>query len=235
MAKATRVHSTPRRTASKIQTKKRERKSDLAANAAELKAIGGALDRMHLKYGDDADSRQDYLKLADRRIELLQIFGSTPALSQSDIEAKASALSLPDTLRDYMRTRRIAESLAKDILTAGEKLIALGDDRPVTSLPRAEQIVELLSTCYVRKGWKIDKAAAKRALAYVRKYAKDGSDPDEGRRVAMDFFHSHGQSLDWVFCGDIGGMICGLAKHSERAADIADATAALAKGSEANA
>jgi hypothetical protein len=48
----------------------------------------------------------------------------------------------------------------------------------------------------------------------------------------MDFFHSHGQSLDWVFCGDIGGMICGLAKHSERAADVA---AALDKGSEANA
>jgi hypothetical protein len=98
-------------------------------------------------------------------------------------------------------------------------LIAIGDDRPATSLPRAEQIVELLSTW----GWKIDKAAAKRALAFVRKYAKDGSDPDEGRRVAMDFFHSHGQSLDWVFCGDIGGMICGLAKHSERATAVAGA------------
>jgi hypothetical protein len=35
----------------------------------------------------------------------------------------------------------------------------------------------------------------------------------------MDFFHSHGQSLDWVFCGDIRGMICGIAKHSERAID----------------
>jgi len=88
------------------------------------------------------------------------------------------------------------------------------------SLQRAEQIVELLTTCYVREGWKIDKAAAKRALAYVRKYAKDGSDPDEGRKAALDFFHSHGQSLDWVFCGDIGGMICGLAKHLQRAADV---------------
>jgi hypothetical protein len=34
MTQAKSVHSTPRRTASKIQTKKRERKSDLAANAA---------------------------------------------------------------------------------------------------------------------------------------------------------------------------------------------------------
>jgi hypothetical protein len=221
MAKATRVHSTPRRTASKIQNKKRARKSDLTANAAELKAIDDALTRMHIEYGDDADSRQDYLKLAARRVKLLQIFGSTPALSQSGIEAKALALSQRETLEDYRNTALIAKSLAKDILTAGGKLIAIGDDRQATTLPRAEQIVELLTTCYVREGWKIDKAAAKRALAYCRAYAKDGSDPNEGRRVAMDFFHSHGQSLDWVFCGDIGGMICGLAKHSQRAAAVA--------------
>jgi hypothetical protein len=122
MAKATRVHSTPRRTASKIQSKKCVKKSNLAANAAELKAIDGGLSRMHIEYGDDADSRQDYLKLAARRRELLQIFGSTPALSQSDIEAKALALSQRATLEDYRNTALIAKSLANDILTAGAKL-----------------------------------------------------------------------------------------------------------------
>ena len=221
MTKADSVYSTPRRTASKIQTKKRARKSDLTANAAELKAIDDALTRMHIEYGDDADSRQDYLKLEARRRKLLQIFGSTPALSQSGIEAKALALSQRDTLGDDTNTALIAESLAKDILAAGGKLIALEDDRPAASLPRAEQIVELLTTCYVREGWKIDKAAAKRALTFVRKYAKDGSDPDEGRKAAINFFGSHGQSLDWVFCGDIRGMICGLAKHSQRAVAVA--------------
>jgi hypothetical protein len=100
-------------------------------------------------------------------------------------------------------------------------MVALDDDKPAASVARAEQIVELLTVCYVRKGWKIDKAAAKRALAYVRKYAKDGSDPDAGRKAAIDFFCSHGQSLDWVLAGDIRGMICGLAKHSQRAADVA--------------
>ena len=220
MAKATRVHSTPPTNTSKIQTKKRARKSDLTANAAELKAIDGAMTRLHIEYGDDADSRQDYLKLADRRSELLQIFGTTPALSPGDIKAKALALSQRETLEDYRNTTMIAKSLAKDILTAGRKLITIGDDTPAATLPRAEQIVELLTTCYVREGWKIDKAAAKRALAYCQAYARDGSDPDDERKVAMDFFHSHGQSLDWVFCGDIGGMICGLAKHSERAAAL---------------
>jgi hypothetical protein len=215
MTQADRVHSTPRRTASKIKAKKRGRKVDLAAAAAELTAIDGSIDAMHKKY-DNADSRKDYRRLSDRRFDLLHTFGSTPALSLGDIEAKASALS-HRTLEDYTNTALIAKSLAQDIL----KGLPTEDDRPAASLPRAEQIVELLTTCYVREGWKIDKAAAKRALAYVRNYAKDGSDPDEGRRVAMDFFHSHGQSLDWVFCGDIGGMICGLAKHSERAAAVA--------------
>jgi hypothetical protein len=42
----------------------------------------------------------------------------------------------------------------------------------------------------------------------------------------MDFFHSHGQPLDWVFFGDIRGMIYGLAKHSERAADLPGAATA---------
>ena len=187
MIEADRVLSTPRRTAPKIKATKRARKSNLAAHAAELKAIDGALTRMHIEYEDDADSRQDYLKLAARRRELLQIFGSTPALSRSDVEAKALALSQRETLEDYTNTALIAASLAKDILTAGEKLIVIEDDRPATSLPRAEQIVELLTTCYVREGWKIDKAAAKRALAYVRKYAKDGSD------------RTRAAGLQWIF------------------------------------
>ena len=56
-------------------TKKHARKSDLAANAAELKAIDSALTRMHIEYGNDADSRQDYLKLAARRRERVRFNG----------------------------------------------------------------------------------------------------------------------------------------------------------------
>ncbi len=41
MAKATRVHSTPRLTASKIQTKKRARKADFAANTAAASHCSG--------------------------------------------------------------------------------------------------------------------------------------------------------------------------------------------------
>src|ERR1700722_3101241 len=97
-----------------------------------------------------------------------------------------------------------------------------GLDRPA-ALARMEQVVDLLRTCYVREGWKIDNEAAERALAFMRQFAKDGSEPDDGREATLDFLHSHGQNLDWVFCGDVGGMICGGAAHSERASNIADA------------
>ncbi|WP_213740936.1 hypothetical protein [Bradyrhizobium sp. dw_411] len=88
------------------------------------------------------------------------------------------------------------------------------------ALVRMEQVVDLLRTCYVREGWKIDDVAAERALDFVRQYAKDGSESDEGREAALQFLGSHGQSLDWIFCGDVGGMICRLAKNSERATSL---------------
>jgi hypothetical protein len=91
------------------------------------------------------------------------------------------------------------------------------------ALARAEEIVSLLRISYVREGWQIDEAAAQRTLAFFRRYAEDGSEPDDERKVALDFLHSHGQSIDWVLCGDHGGMICKLAGDSDRAAIMADA------------
>jgi hypothetical protein len=106
------------------------------------------------------------------------------------------------------------------IPTAAAPAMPAGSER-AGAFARMEQIVELLRTCYVREGWKIDDEAAERALAFARQYAKDGSETDEGHQAAIDFVGSHGQSLDWVFCGDVGGMVCRLAKHSERAAKVA--------------
>lgn len=72
-------------------------------------------------------------------------------------------------------------------------------------LARAEEVVDLLRTRYVREGWKIDEVAAERALEYFRNCAADGSDDDEPRVAALEFLSSHGQSLDWVFDGKPGG------------------------------
>jgi hypothetical protein len=79
------------------------------------------------------------------------------------------------------------------------------------ALARAEEIVSLLRTNYVREGWQFDQAAAERVLAFFRKYAEDGSESEDEWEVALYFLYSHGQSLDWVLCGDPRVMICKLA------------------------
>jgi hypothetical protein len=96
-------------------------------------------------------------------------------------------------------------------------------DSSAETLRRAEEMVDLLRTRCIREGWQLDELAAERALAYCRGCAASDADPDDERKAALDFFHSHGQSLDWVFLGQNGAMICSLAANSERAAGLADA------------
>jgi hypothetical protein len=99
---------------------------------------------------------------------------------------------------------------------AAAPAMPIRDSSPAASVVRAEEIVNLLRTCYVREGWKIDEAAAERALAYCRKCAEDGSDPDDEREAAFDFFRTHGQSLDWIFDGNVGALICRREKFLTR-------------------
>lgn len=95
-------------------------------------------------------------------------------------------------------------------------------------LARVEQIVEFLRKCHVRDGWKIDEERAERAVSYFRRHM-DGpafADEDEDTAAyqkALEFFRSHGQSIDWVHDGNPIGMICRGAYHSPRAAELASA------------
>jgi hypothetical protein len=95
-------------------------------------------------------------------------------------------------------------------------------------LARVEEMVEFLRKCHVRDGWKIDEEGAERALSYFRRHV-DGpafADEDEDTAAyqkALEFFRSHGQSIDWVHDGNPIGMICRCAYHSTRAAELAAA------------
>lgn len=88
-------------------------------------------------------------------------------------------------------------------------------------LQRVREILEVLRTRHVRKGWKVDETAAAAALAWFEARAtgriRDEEMTSEGMK-ALWFLHRHGQSLDWVFAGDPGGMICKGAAHSDQAA-----------------
>jgi hypothetical protein len=93
-------------------------------------------------------------------------------------------------------------------------------------LARAQQMVDLLRTCYVCEGWHgkgLDEPAAERMLQYFRRQA-DGApedDQDPEWEAAIAFFFDHGQSLDWILVGNPGSMICGAAARSARAKEIA--------------
>jgi hypothetical protein len=154
---------------------------------------------------------------------------SAPSVSGSCVSAAApqTAAHVP-TRRSFLMNTMVALPILVSTPTTAPAMTTdrssddVGHDR-ADALARTEQIIDLLRTCHVREGWKLDAVAAERALAFVRQYAKDGTEPDDELREAIKFFGSHGQSLDWVFAGDVGGMICGLAKHSKHAEAIADA------------
>jgi hypothetical protein len=78
---------------------------------------------------------------------------------------------------------------------------------------RAEQLIHMLRTCHVREGWQIDEESAERVLAYFR----DGAPDDDRFQCVIDFCDQHNQSLDWIFCGNPGVMICQLAAQASGA------------------
>jgi hypothetical protein len=87
-------------------------------------------------------------------------------------------------------------------------------------LARAEQIIDLLRTRYVRQDWKLDEEAAERMLQYFRHCAAGVSVHGREWMAVVTFCGEHGQSLDWIVMGNPGGMICGGAAHSARTAAL---------------
>ena len=90
--------------------------AEMTAAVTEIAIIDDTINAMHKKYGDDADSQDDYIDFADRRLDLLEMMGSTPSMSRIGIEAKAAALLMNELACDYSRFGDVAESLALDIL-----------------------------------------------------------------------------------------------------------------------
>jgi hypothetical protein len=87
------------------------------------------------------------------------------------------------------------------------------DDKAAT-VRRAEEVVDLLSTCYIREGWhdSFDKDRAAKFLQDVRLFDISAEDVDHEEKIIV-WVRDHGVSLDWLFEGDQRGMICGLAGY----------------------
>jgi hypothetical protein len=78
---------------------------------------------------------------------------------------------------------------------------------------RAEHIVELLGTRFIRDGWSFDHARAARFLECVRTFDENDGDSPEFAEI-LAWVSDHEQSLDWIFIGNLDAMICMLAHHS---------------------
>jgi hypothetical protein len=89
----------------------------------------------------------------------------------------------------------------------------------VAILARAEAMIDRLRTCHIADGFKLDQDRAGRLLAYCRRLAADSTYDNHAEfDEACGFIRDHGQSLDWLFCGDEGSMVCKLAAKSSAAA-----------------
>ena len=103
-------------------------------------------------------------------------------------------------------------ALAAGSAPAGTPVFLREDHAAVVA--RAEQVVELLRTCYLTdEGWQLDEQRAAAFLANIRRL-----DPEDGDALQpiVKWVSDHGQSLDWIFDGDPVTMIC---RGAARAAD----------------
>ena len=93
---------------------------------------------------------------------------------------------------------------------------AAADDDAAT-IARAEQMVALLSDCFVCDGWH-EHFDSTRAAKFLEAVRTDKSDTVTD--VIGDWVHDHGQSLDWLYLGDFRGLITYAAARSPAAASI---------------
>jgi hypothetical protein len=81
-------------------------------------------------------------------------------------------------------------------------------------MARAERVVQLLSTRFIRESWSFDTNRAARFLHCLRTVDFNDSDSPEFAEI-MDWVSDHGQSLDWILGEpDPDSMICMLAHYS---------------------
>jgi hypothetical protein len=71
------------------------------------------------EFGDDADSRDDYLENLEKRNDSIAALITVRARSTIGIQSKASALRLDRMIEDFEQHQQIAVSLADDLVCLG--------------------------------------------------------------------------------------------------------------------
>lgn len=89
-------------------------------------------------------------------------------------------------------------------------------------LRRYKQITAALAERFVMAGWKeaYRKEDADRFLRYLERRAKGSGRHGKTENELRDFLYLHGQSIDYLYAGNIGVMVCHAAADSAVAAVI---------------
>jgi hypothetical protein len=94
------------------------------------------------------------------------------------------------------------------------------------TLQRMEYVINTLATYVVAEGWHeswesgpMPKRAAD-VMAYLRKRADGVRENAAGEAKVNAFIKDCGQSLDWIFSGDVRGMICVAARAKATMVDL---------------
>ena len=88
-----------------------------------LVATDAAIAGLYKTFGDDADSREDYAELEEKRDECIATLVDVPASSMAGIQAKAAALRLKLMIEDCDQHQQIAVSLADDLVCLDHQAI----------------------------------------------------------------------------------------------------------------
>jgi hypothetical protein len=84
------------------------------------------------------------------------------------------------------------------------------------TLQRFKEITAALADCYVTAGWHdtYNPALAEPSLKYLESRAAGGPEDPEAEKELTSFIQAHGQSLDYLYGGEIRCMIAHLAASS---------------------
>lgn len=104
--------------------------TELVKAAHDMEVVDKAINSLHDKFGDDADSRADYRSLQRQRNDAIATLIVVPALSPAGIGAKAAALRQSRLIEDYEQHQQVAVSLADDIAERSLPMRPVSDRQP---------------------------------------------------------------------------------------------------------
>jgi hypothetical protein len=167
--------------------------TDLVQAAHDLQAVDQAIKNLCNKFGDDADSREDYLALEDRRNEHIATLITVQAKSMTGIQAKAVCVRLRALIEDWDQHQQVAVSLADDLVQLGpqaiiQPLLAAADAEIVAAGEKFEPLLGKYVTANLR--WaKLSRAAKAEAVArFGDDYGSDNwSEPSPGKSPGTAF------------------------------------------------